>query len=235
MVGRVWALGAGLLLLAACDREVPGRQYGESVFNDPKISTSPFNVFSCATCHSVQAGQPGVIATSFDSGYNLANVVGRSSFWGGYETTLLAAINTCLDRFMGGRRLTADDKNARALYDYLDSLSPEPQSPPVPFTIVRNVTGLDQLKGDKVRGFDVWERGCTRCHGQPRTGAGRISDKASRVPDDIDPIFAEQLRTVVVEKVRHGRFFGLTGVMPLYSAEVMTDAQLADLLAYIGL
>jgi thiosulfate dehydrogenase len=224
-----------LLSMAACDREVPGKEYGQDLFKNPKLSTSPFNVLACSHCHSVEPGQPPVIPLRLDAGYNLANVAGRGTFWGGYETTLLGAINTCVDRFMGGRPLKEDDTNARALYEYLDSVSPEAQSKAAVFTIVRNVTPLDQVKGDKTRGFDVWTRACTRCHGEPHNGAGRISDKASRVPDDIDPTFAEQLRGVVVEKVRHGRFFGLTGVMPLYSAEVMTDEQLADLLAYVGL
>jgi thiosulfate dehydrogenase len=230
-----WKRALCLTVLLACDREVPGKDYGADLFNDPKVSTSPFNVLSCSTCHSVEPGKPAVLADRLDSGYNLANVAGRASFWGGYETTLLGAINTCVDRFMGGRALKEDDTNARALYEYLSSVSPEQRSAAAPFTIVRNVTPLDQIKGDKTRGFDVWARACTRCHGEPHSGAGRISSKASRVPDDIDPMFSEQLRAVVIEKVRHGRFFGLTGVMPLYSAEVMTDAQLADLLAYVGL
>jgi thiosulfate dehydrogenase len=229
------ALLATVLLLAACDHDVPGKEYGEKVFADPKVSTSPFNVLSCATCHSVVPGQPAVIPTRFDPGYNLANSVGRPTFWGGYETTLLDAINTCLERFMGGRRLAADEKNARALYDYLDANSPEVQSPAAPLTIVRNVTALEQMTGDKTRGFDVWVRACTRCHGEPHSGAGRITDKASRVPEDIQADLQPQARGVVVEKIRHGRFFGLTGVMPLYSSETMTDQQVADLLSYIGL
>ena len=40
---------------------------------------------------------------------------------------------------------------------------------------------------------------------------------------------------MAVEKVRHGKFFNIGGVMPLYSTESMTDEEIADVLAYIGL
>jgi thiosulfate dehydrogenase len=48
-------------------------------------------------------------------------------------------------------------------------------------------------------------------------------------------MFGAQSRAVVVEKVRHGKFFNLAGVMPFYAAETLSDAELADILAYLGL
>jgi thiosulfate dehydrogenase len=40
---------------------------------------------------------------------------------------------------------------------------------------------------------------------------------------------------VVIEKTRHGRFFGVGGNMPLYSLEALSDEDLGALLAYLGL
>ena len=46
--------------------------------------------------------------------------------------------------------------------------------------------------------------------------------------------FAQQVgaspRLVVIEKVRHGQFFGVGGNMPLFSREAMSDADLGALL-----
>jgi thiosulfate dehydrogenase len=58
----------------------------------------------------------------------------------------------------------------------------------------------------------------------------------SVIPEDTEKVFpASQVRAVVVEKIRHGKFFNIGGIMPLYSAEAITDQEIADILAYIGL
>ena len=40
---------------------------------------------------------------------------------------------------------------------------------------------------------------------------------------------------VVIEKVRHGQFFGVGGTMPLYSREALSDEDLGALLAFLAL
>jgi thiosulfate dehydrogenase len=40
---------------------------------------------------------------------------------------------------------------------------------------------------------------------------------------------------VVIEKVRHGRFFNIGGDMPLFSQEALSDEDLGALLAYLEL
>ena len=121
---------------------------GERLFRDPKVSTSPFNAFACAHCHAADPAQPAVVPGKADSGYNLGNSVGRPSWWGGYEVRLLDAINVCIDRFMGGRKLKVEDAVARQLYAFLEERSPEPTSPAAKLTLVRNVTALDEMIGD---------------------------------------------------------------------------------------
>jgi thiosulfate dehydrogenase len=233
------AIFAGLLLacaLPACGAEgVPAAELGERLFQDPALSTSPRNRYSCATCHLVVPKQPLVLSGRFDSGYNLADVFARPSWWGGYAGTVLEALNVCVTEFMGGRRLQPEDAEARQLGAYLSAASgPEPQ-PPAPFTIVRAVTPLDGLTGNPAAGAAVYTAGCVRCHGAARSGAGRLDETFSIVPDDTIKAFGDRARHAVVEKLRHGRFFNIGGVMPLYTLEALSDAQVADLLAYLGL
>lgn len=229
----------GLTLAAAglgCgDQEVPAAELGERLFSDSGVSTSRRNRYSCATCHTVEPQAPLVVPGRYDSGYNLANTFSRPSWWGGYAGKVLDAVNVCVTEFMGGRRLAPEDAEARQLGAYLaGASSPEPQ-PAAPLTIVRAVTPLDGLTGNPAVGAVVYSAGCQRCHGSPRSGAGRLDETFSIVPDDTVKVFGDQARHAVVEKLRHGRFFNVGGVMPLYTAEALSDAQVANLLAFLGL
>ena len=136
---------------------------------------------------------------------------------------------------MGGRRLQPQEPQARQLLEYLSSVSPQTAANPEPLTIVRQPTALESLPGDASRGALVFVAGCQRCHGAVRSGAGRSDERTPVLPDATVQMFAGQARHVVVEKVRHGRFFKIGGVMPFYSLEALSDAQLADLLTFLGL
>jgi thiosulfate dehydrogenase len=229
------ALLLATLALSACDDRAPA-EVGQALFSDPDLSTSPFNVYSCATCHAAQPGAPGVIPGRHDPGFNLAGSTTRASWWGGYEIRWLDAVNVCLERFMGGRRLAAEDADARALFAHFERLdSPPTPSSALPLTIVRDVTPLRDLAGDSTRGKALYDAACGRCHGQPHTGTGRLTPRAGIVPEDTARAFPMQSRAVVVEKVRHGRFLNLSGVMPFYPVETLSDGELADILSYLGL
>ena len=143
-------------VVAGCDSEVPAAQLGEGLFSDPALSTSRLNRFSCATCHAMAPGAPLVLPGRFDSGYNLAGVAGRPSWWGGYATSLLGAVNVCIEEFMGGRALRPEDPEARQLGAYLAENSPPEPQPAAPFTIVRQVTPLEGLGGDAGRGAAIY-------------------------------------------------------------------------------
>lgn len=210
---------------------------GARAFADPKLSSSPFNGFSCATCHSASGpeGSPADGRRRIDPGYDLRDVVHRGSWWGGYETRLLDAVNYCVTTFMGGAPLSATEPRARQLYDYLDTVSPDDPAVPLPLTVVADIDPLTALRGDFDRGRTTYAAACARCHGAPHTGQGRITPRTSVIPEDTIAVFHEQARVVAIEKVRHGRFFNIGGVMPLYSAEALRDEDLADILAYLGL
>nr|WP_211194165.1 c-type cytochrome [Pyxidicoccus fallax] len=217
------------------DAPVKAAEYGEVLFNDARLSTSTFNSFSCATCH---ATTPTPAAGRLDSGYTLYDSAFRGSWWGGYETRLLDAVNFCYVNFMRGvAPLPEDSPQSRALYEYLVSISPNRDAKPLPFTVVKDAAEV--ARGDKARGQEVYRAACQVCHGEPHTGAGRNTELASVLPEvtrEYDEVFpGVPPSLVVIEKVRHGQFFGVGGNMPPYSLEALSDADLGALLTFLEL
>ncbi|HEY0714495.1 MAG TPA: c-type cytochrome [Polyangia bacterium] len=233
----VVALMAGLaaIVTGACDDEVLDRERGAELFESPALSTSRFNKFSCATCHAKVAGGAAVIVGRWDSGYNLDGVTARASWWGGGAVRLLDAINVCVEQFMGGRALVAADPATRQLGAFLAEGAPATPLPAAPFTVAKNTTSLTELTGDPGKGAAVYVAGCQRCHGAAHTGAGRLDATVSVIPEDTIRLFPDRARAAFVEKLRHGRFFNIGGIMPFYTLEALSDADVADLMAYVGL
>jgi thiosulfate dehydrogenase len=230
-VSRVVLLGV-LLATASSSGCGPlnGREVGASLFRDPRTSRSTFNAVSCATCHDDGTAPP----TALLPGGSLVGAVFRPSWWGGQAGSLKQAVDDCLVHFMRERPFAHDDPRGRALYEYLLSLSEAKSAPAVPVTIVENVTTLG--KGDARRGAKIWAQACASCHGALHTGEGRLHDLVSLVPEASAAFAAESgfpLELVIIEKVRHGGFFGVGGSMPPYSLEVLADDDLRDLLGYV--
>jgi thiosulfate dehydrogenase len=217
------------VLLAGCGSR-PALDYGRALFDDTSVSSAASNPFKCSTCH-----ETGVTPTKQLPGYIMHDVAVRQAWWGGSVQTLLDATNQCIYNFMRGSPLAADDEKGRALFVYMQSLSPDASAPTLPLTVVQNIVNVPS--GDATRGKQTWDESCGNCHGAPHTGAGRLSDQVSLVPDDsiqahgVDPVTGA--RPVVIEKVRHGKFFNVGGNMPLFSVEAMPDPQLGDVLAYL--
>lgn len=229
----VLAILAVLGLIAGCG-PVLAKDAGAQLFTDPRFSGSEVNAFSCATCHSI-GNKDGRIYP----GLSLADAAGRARFWGGASTSLLDATNACVVFFMRGQPIAKDEPRARALYEYLVSTTsdrPVATRPPLPLTIVENVSSV--ARGDSARGAEVWDAACKVCHGAPHTGEGRLSELAAKVPEDSADFAAQvgfPLDLVVIEKVRHGGFFGIGGTMPPFALEQLSDEDLGALVAFLGL
>jgi thiosulfate dehydrogenase len=222
------------LLVGCGDDKVPAAELGQDRFADPKVSTSRFNTFSCATCHVVDPSAASVIEGRLDAGYNLAGAATRGSWWGGGSTTLLDAINVCVTEFMGGAPLAKDSDAARQLDAYLEG--PPVMAPPAKYSFVRIITPLAELKGDAARGADAYQKACYRCHGEAHSWKGHSTSAATLIPESSISTFGmDQARAVTVEKVRHGRFINIGGVMPFYTQEAMSDQTVADILVFMGL
>ncbi len=225
-----WLLLIAALVLSSCGPDdVDAARLGKPLMSSPRLSTSPVNVYACTTCHALDTPTDQI-----NPGAGLVNVLFRPHYWGGDKRRLLDAINTCVVDFMGGAELGAADPRARQIYEYLAELSPQNPSPGVAVTVVRDINDLKAKTGDSARGGRVYDRACARCHGAIHTGAGRLSPRVSRVPDATTAAFPDQPRAAIIEKVRHGRYFGLAGTMPFYSTEVLGEPALLDLLAYLG-
>ncbi|MBJ6764621.1 c-type cytochrome [Myxococcaceae bacterium JPH2] len=230
--------GAALLgLLVGCggEEKKSAADFGEELFHDARLSESTFNRFSCATCHVTTPQAP---AERIDSGYSLYNVASRPSWWGGNETRLLDSVNFCYVNFMRGvSKLEPDDPMSRSLYEYLVRISPDAQATALPFTIVKDINEV--ARGDATRGATVYRAACQTCHGELHTGKGRLTELASILPEvtkDYGTVFPGVPKSkVVIEKVRHGQFFGVGGNMPPYSTEALSDADLGAVLSYLEL
>ncbi|WP_224362749.1 c-type cytochrome [Hyalangium versicolor] len=230
-----WGWLVASVLTVGCGGATSAEDFGEELFQDSRLSESQFNSFSCATCHASTAKpEEGHVR----AGYSLYNSAFRPSWWGGYETNLLNAVNFCYVNFMRGvSPLTAEDPKSRALYEYLVHISPDSQAPALPLTVVKDIQ--DVPRGSSSRGAEVYSAACQTCHGEPHTGKGRLTQLASILPevtDEYDSLFpGVPHQLVVIEKVRHGQFFGVSGSMPLYSREALSDEDLGALLAFLGL
>jgi thiosulfate dehydrogenase len=218
---------------AAC-RPVPAAEFGRQLFNDPRFAESRFNDYSCAICHSVSDAE----AEKAYPGHTLYGAAARPSFWGGYQTRLIDAVSFCYVYFMRGPGpLDPDDPKSKALYEYLASLGPAEGAPALPYTVVRDAAGV--ARGDPARGAQIYDAACRACHGEAHTGGGRLTLEAPVLPEhtaDYEHVFhGVAPAVVVVEKVRHGQFFGVGGNMPPFGREMLSDEDLGALLAFFRL
>lgn len=225
-----------LLLLAALGCDQTAVEAGRARFNDPHgfADVSPLNKESCASCHSVSATED---PARLHAGYNLYGVAARERYWGGNSLRLLDAVDACLIYFMRGRALDPESDEAKQLYEYLLSITPDDApSATLPMTIVERIDPID-LPGDPLYGEVLYDRACKSCHGAIGALEGPTSDFG--LPADTceyDTLFPTTARgLVVIEKIRHGRFFAVGGYMPFYTLEVLSDQDIADILAALDL
>jgi thiosulfate dehydrogenase len=210
-------------------RHATAAEHGRALFDEET------NGHACATCHPLDAGDTSRIWP----GAPLAGATERPTFWGGQENDLLRSINHCRFYLQGiAEAWTPEDEEAKAMYALLTSL-PAAATEAQPFTIPRSAADLPV--GDPVLGEELYARSCRTCHGAAHTGEGRLREGALLLPEEAVALFvgygfdATLTRISFIEKVRHGGFLGLWGIMPPYSLEALSDEQLGAILGYLGL
>lgn len=229
-------------LLNACssNTEESSVEQGRALFDTKALSKSRINDYTCATCHDTVATDP----PSRKTGGPLAGVTLRKSFWGDQVADLLGSINACRSSFMGDTEpLSASDERARSLYAYLASLEPG-DSAPVAFTVVNTIDPLPRAEGAEAitdaenRGRLRYAQACASCHGSMHDGLGRLSSRVPILPEQTLAEHAEYSRRVqrliFTEKIRHGLFLGYGGSMPPFSSELLSDAEVSDVLEALG-
>jgi thiosulfate dehydrogenase len=232
------ALLCALPAFFACGGDEPAPSEaatGKALFEDPALSSSTSNVFSCATCHDAE----GTRGDALLAGAPLGGVTARPTFWGGRAGDLLTAVNHCRAYFLDTPiPWDGSEPEARAIYAYLASLSNvHPTS--IAFTVApvaRDPAG----PADATSGGEIYRRACHACHGPLHTGKDRLAPLAPKLPDQTLSEHAatyakDEQRLVFVEKTRHGPFFQYGGSMPPFSTETLSEADLSNLLAYLGL
>jgi thiosulfate dehydrogenase len=232
----------GAIILTACGDPDPeivqasAIDHGKALFNDPSIAGTSVNSYACGTCHQAVASADDRIFV----GAPLAGAIERPSFWGGARLELLDAINECLTIFMfKSEPWNGEEVDARAMFAYLESLPSGPADvAAAPFTVVKAIEPL--TGGDASNGAAVYQRACAQCHGAAHTAANRPVPNATLLPEDANaghpaPEYAAEDRAFIfVEKARHGAFLFYDGTMPPFSAENLSDEELADIVAFLG-
>lgn len=215
----------------------PAKELGEALFRDPDFADSSFNIFACSDCHATSATEDSLLRLA---GNPLNDSAFRASWWNGYTPQYLDAVNACFVFFMRGEApgVESGDPAGDALYEYLVSISTENPSAARPLTFQRNIVGL--LPGDVTNGEQVYDMACRNCHGDPGTGRGRLHPSILALGPELSARYDVDFPSVdhdviVIEKVRHGQFFGIGGNMPAFALERLSDGELADLIAYLDL
>ncbi len=223
--------------LAACEPPLVKRsafEHGEALFATPGLGLTK-SEYACTTCHDGASVTPGLRKV----GAPLAGVTQRPSFWGGAEVDLLRAVNHCVVDFLEGTAFQGNEVEAEALWAYLDGISRDGTgSEPISFTT--DPTPPDLTGGDAAAGAPLYDAVCATCHGAafgasaPILAAPLLPEQtlAEHPPPEYTP---EEQRFVFLQKTRFGRYYNYGGRMPPVSLEVLSDAELADLLAYLGL
>ncbi len=222
-----------LLALAPCaffgacssgGSEAQQERTGQQLYSEPLAEG---NTFACATCHALSEPAADGLRRP---GHAIAGSPRRSSFKNGQVGSFLDAANSCLTEWMTVEiPWTESTPEFRALRDYLmdgdavGDVTYEISAPPAREAL---------LVGGPERGHDVFHETCVVCHGAEGTGTERAPAIAGL---GLDPEY-------VAERVRlSGRkdsttYSGLTGGrMPFWSADRLTDTELADITAYLAM
>lgn len=205
--------GIGVLVLPACVQAADGppivRPPGEAARSDRELGAQLFAA-NCASCHGSRGG--GVAAGRPQSGASSIRGVGPSLHRAGaqaadfYLTTGSMPIRRPRDQPIRSRP-AFHPREIRALTAYVASLGSGPAIPNPP-------------PGDVASGRSAFTEHCAGCH--QVVGAGGIVTGA-KVPslDVATP-------TQIAEAVRVGPY-----VMPRFSRQTISDAELADIVAYV--
>jgi cytochrome c len=217
---------------AACrgiDPEAARR--GMEVFENPDPQG---NFFSCALCHSTM---PDGATEVLRPGHSLLNALGRPTFKGGALERFLDAANVCRVDWMVTGAWQADAPAFTDLVAFLQSVSTAANSPPLVYEIVPPAT-KGPAAGDAMKGCELFDRSCAICHargGQGSNLAPSLIDPLAAAVDDPDYIRLRiRLSGPTGGSVYERDGIQLLGtVMPFWSKEKLSDAEVEDIAAFL--
>ncbi len=196
---------------------------------------------SCASCHT--DGQPATVDTRWRVGHTLVGVTSRTSTWNGafkgdalqknaYGATMCAVMYEHKGDDMATVMPQSDIDGLNA---YFDAIKNNPNGIKTNLKIqwatkpaIHEEDKIDEkaaaaaakailkLPGDPVAGKDIFGHTCAYCHSMNEKKVGPSLDKAVK-----DAQMAAKV-------IRCG-----SGAMPFYAKDILTDQQIADVVAYL--
>jgi mono/diheme cytochrome c family protein len=184
------------------------------------------NTFTCATCHALtEPAEDGLRRP----GHPIADATRRPSYKNGEVPRMLDAVNSCLTEWMNADPWTENDARYTALHGWLDGQAGSGPAAAVSIQRVDPPASLDG--GDAERGVAAFNGSCAVCHGANAEG----TQKAPSVRG-----LGLEAGYVATRVRTSGRsdskvYPGLTGgVMPFWGADRLSDAELVDIVAFLG-
>lgn len=204
---------------------------GRAVYSSPDPESENQYAFSCATCHSdLPAGEETIRMP----GHTLFDAVRRPHFKNGQVATFLGAANVCRTDWMLTRAWADADEDFLDLVSYLHSIAPPGPAPAYTYAI-RPPSRQGPTTGIAQAGCELFHNACVICHGPSAGGTPRgpqLLFPQLGEPSFDDPDFIrEQVRlSGPMESVYEGL---IGGVMPFWTPDRLSDAELEDLVAYL--
>ena len=163
-------------------------------------------------------------------GHPLGDATRRASYKDGQTTSVLEAVNSCLDEWMNADTWIESNPDWIALEDWLDTLSTAGAAPPVAVQIA--AIPADLTGGNADKGLQTFNESCAICH--RRNGTGSVQAPAIGALG-LDPSYvANRVRTS--GRGNSNTYDGLTGgIMPFWGANRLSDEDLLDLVAMLEL
>ncbi len=185
------------------------------------------NSYTCAHCHArVEPATNGFARP----GHPLGDATGRSSYKDGQLTELIDAANSCLDEWMNAEPWDESSSDWLALEAWLDSHAP----PGVAKNVDIQITTIpnDLSGGDASAGRETFNTSCAICHAQD--GAGSLQAPAIGGFGYNAEYVANRVRNS--GRTNSEVYEGLTGgIMPFWGANRFSDAELLNVVAFLGL
>ena len=217
-VGCTSDSGANNEPLKPVDDDHPGAMIFRSTIDDG-------NSFTCSTCHAIDEPADDGLRRP---GHALRDAAARPSYKNGEVASLREAVNSCLTEWMNAEPWEADDARWVDLEGFLQDIAPS-SAPALTYEI--RTDEIDLEGGDADDGRELFNGSCAVCHGQngggtdqapPVVGFGHAADYVAR-------------RVRTSGRGDSSVYQGLTGgIMPFFSDDRLSDAELRDLVAYLG-
>lgn len=192
---------------------LPADSSGETVYRQPLHDG---NTFACATCHALTDDE----APLRRAAHPIGGASKRGLWKNGAARSFLDAVNVCVEGWQGAKAWSAEEPRFIALTAFLDSQGDSASERRLTFRQVAPPTVLSG--GDVTRGHALFNEACATCHGLDGVGSPRGPNLAGT------QLAAEYVASRV-------RGFPLTGRMPFWSEDRLSDRELLDLIAWLGL